>query len=161
MALRPLLLSVVIGIAALGAFHAPAAEASGYISINVGTSGPNYRAPYSYGNYGVRHDPRGYNHSRYNQSRYDQSRYDQSRYNQTRYSQSRYDHGRYQRAGYTFVPGHWAYGQRGRVWVPDQYVQVQPRYDPRHDHRDDTRVIYRRAPRPAPLPGGFYDQRGG
>lgn len=152
MALRPLLLSAVVGIAALGAFHAPASQASGYISINVGTPAPHHRSPYrpSHGSsHGVRHDPR---------------------YG-PRYNPGHYNQGRYHRPGYTFVPGHWAYGQRGRVWVPDQYVQTQPRYNPgydprydsRHDQdrRHDTRVIYRSAPRPAPLPGGFYDQRGG
>jgi len=164
MALRPLLLSAVVGIAALGAFHTPAAKASGYISINVGTSSPHHRSPYrpSYGSsHGVRHDPRY------------APRYNPGHYNPGHHNPGHHNQGRYHRAGYSFVPGHWAYGQRGRVWVPDQYVQVQPRYNPdydprydsRHDHhydrRHDTRVIYRSAPQPAPLPGGFYDQRGG
>lgn len=152
MAFRPLLLSVAVGIAALGAFHAPAAKATGYISINVGTSAPHHRSPYrpAYrSNYGARHDPRY----------------------SSRYSSR--GHNSHHRAGYTFVPGHWAYGQRGRVWVPDQYVRVQSRYHSgydrrydhrydRHDHRrHDTRVIYRSPLRPDPLPGAFYEQRGG
>ena len=106
MALRPLLLSAVVGIAALGAFHTPAARAAGSVSITIGSGSPYY------GN---------------------------------------------QRPGYTFVPGHWAYGQRGRVWVPDQYVPVRGH----SGYVPGQRIIYRRAPQLRPLPGGFHHQRGG
>ena len=49
MALRPLLLAAVFGIAAAGAFHAPAAQARGYVSISVGTPAPYYGNQYRYG----------------------------------------------------------------------------------------------------------------
>lgn len=49
MALRPLLLSAVVGLAALGAFHAPAAQARGYVSIGVGTPAPYYAGGYGRG----------------------------------------------------------------------------------------------------------------
>lgn len=125
MAFRPLLLSAVVGMAALGLFHSPAADAQGYLSINIGTPAP-------YAGYG-------------------------------------YGHGH--RPGYALVPGHYVRTHHGRVWVPAQYVRVQPtrrdydRYDRRYDRRYlpgygyDRRVI----PPPSlrPLPGGFYYQRGG
>jgi len=57
MALRPLLLAAVFGIAAAGAFHAPAAQARGYVSISVGT--PYYGNQYRHGDrYGNRYDDR-------------------------------------------------------------------------------------------------------
>lgn len=47
---RPLLLSAVVGIAALGAFQSPAAaQTRGYVSISVGTPGPYYRGDYGRG----------------------------------------------------------------------------------------------------------------
>lgn len=46
MALRPLLLAAVVGIAALGAFHTPAAQARGYVSISVGSPAPYYGHQY-------------------------------------------------------------------------------------------------------------------
>jgi len=49
MALRPLLLAAVVGIAALGAFHTPAAQARGYVSISVGSPAPYYRGGYDRG----------------------------------------------------------------------------------------------------------------
>lgn len=49
MALRPLLLSAVVGVAALGTFHAPTAKAEGYLSIRVGTPAPYYRGDYGRG----------------------------------------------------------------------------------------------------------------
>ncbi len=160
MALRPLLLSAVVGIAALGAFHTPVAEAAGSVSFSIGTS-PHYRSQQYGSGYGGRYDG-GYN-QRYG-GRYG-GRYDDRRY-------GHHGGGYYQgspyarhRPEYTFVPGHWAYGQRGRVWVPDQYVPVPPRYDRRYDggygHGYDSQVIYRSTNHPQPLPGGFYDQRGG
>lgn len=55
MALRPLLFSALVGIAALGTFHTPAAQARGYVSISVGTPAPYYR-----GNYGRGYQRPGY-----------------------------------------------------------------------------------------------------
>lgn len=49
MALRPLLLSAVVGLAALGAFHSAAAQARGSVSITVGTPAPYYRGDYGRG----------------------------------------------------------------------------------------------------------------
>ena len=137
MALRPLLLSAVVGIAALGAFHTPAAKAAGSVSISIGSGSPYY------GGYNRGYDPRYGSNYGHNQ-----------RYRTINRGGSYY--GSY-RPGYTFVPGHWAYGQRGRVWVPDQYVPVRgySGYVP------GQRIIYRRAPQLQPLPGGFYHQRGG
>ena len=40
MALRPLLLSAVIGLATVFAFHSPAAEARGYVSVSIGHPPP-------------------------------------------------------------------------------------------------------------------------
>ena len=138
MALRPLLLSAVVGIAALGAFHTPAANAAGSVSISIGSGSPYYGRGYGGG-----YDPRyGSNHG-----------YDQ-RYRTINRGGSYYDN---HRPGYTFVPGHWAYGQHGRVWVPDQYVRVQGYSGYGHGQQ----VIYRRAPQLRPLPGGFHHQRGG
>lgn len=146
MALRPLLLSAVVGIAALGAFHTPVAEAGGSFSVSIGTS-PHYRSGYGSG-YGGHYD------GRYG------GRYD-SRYSGRDYRH--YNRGGY-RTQYAFVPGHWAYGHYGRVWVPDQYVPI-PRHDRRYDHGygygHDRQVIQRSSAHPRPLPGGFYDQRGG
>ena len=51
MAMRPWLLAAVVGIAALGALHTPAAQARGYVSISVG--GPAHY-------YGNRHHRPGY-----------------------------------------------------------------------------------------------------
>lgn len=52
----------------------------------------------------------------------------------------------HQRPGYVFVPGHWAHTAYGRVWVPAQYVPVQPHYryrpDPRVIHRQPSRGYY-------------------
>ena len=133
MALRPLLLSFVVGIAALGAFHAPAAEAAGAISISIGGGSPVYGGYY---------DPRYGGNYGYNQG-----------YRTINRGGAYYGN---HRPGYTFVPGHWAYGQRGRVWMPDQYVRVQG-----YGYAPSQQVIYRRAPQLRPLPGGFYHQRGG
>lgn len=46
MALRPLLLAMVVGIAAAGAFHTSAAQARGYVNISVGTPAPYYGGGY-------------------------------------------------------------------------------------------------------------------
>lgn len=40
MALRPLLLAAVVGIAALGAFHTPAVQAQSYFSVSIGNAPP-------------------------------------------------------------------------------------------------------------------------
>ncbi|MDQ3289503.1 MAG: hypothetical protein M3Q42_14885 [Pseudomonadota bacterium] len=151
MALRPLLLSAVVGIAALGGFHTPAAEAAGSFSVSIGTA-PHYRSPHGAG-YGGRYDHR---YDRRQDSRHGGRYYD-------RYDRGGYAHDpRYARPrqGYAFVPGHWARGPYGRVWVPDQYVPV-PGHDRRYGHGYDSRVIYRSSNHPQPLPGAFYDQRGG
>ena len=42
MALRPLLLASVVGIAALGVFHTPSAQARGYVSISIGAPAPHH-----------------------------------------------------------------------------------------------------------------------
>lgn len=148
MALRPLLLSAVVGIAALGAFHTPVAEAAGSFSVSIGTS-PHYRSQHGPG-YGGRYD-----------NRYDR-RYDRRGYgHHDRGGYYRGPHDSRLRQEYAFVPGHWAYGQHGRVWVPDQYVPAPPRHYRPYGHGYDTRVIHRSSPHPRPLPGAFYDQRGG
>lgn len=49
MALRPLFLSAVVGLAAVGALHVPAAQARGYVSIRIGTPAPYYRGGYAGG----------------------------------------------------------------------------------------------------------------
>ena len=139
MALRPLLLSAVVGIAALGAFHVPAAKAAGSVSISIGSGSPYYGGGY----YDRGYDPRYRSNYGYNQQ------YRTIHRGSTYYGSHR--------PGYTFVPGHWAYGQHGRVWVPDQYVPVRG-YS---GYAPQQRVIYRRAPQLQPLPGGFYHQRGG
>ncbi|MGH8078045.1 MAG: hypothetical protein ACREPE_12075 [Lysobacter sp.] len=54
MAMRPVLLSVVVGIAALGASWSPDAQARGSISVSVGTGSPYY------GGYGRTHHRPGY-----------------------------------------------------------------------------------------------------
>ena len=123
MALRPLLFAAVVGIAALGTFHSPAAQAEGFISISVGTPSPYYRGDAYGGNYRRGH-----------------------------------------RSDVVWVPAHWVSTHRGRVLVPGRYVQArgynrgygygQDRY------RHNPRVIHRAAPI-RPLPGAFYQQRGG
>lgn len=60
MALRPLLLSLVVGIAALGASWSPAAEARGYVSVSVGAGSPYYGAGGYGGGYGYQHRRPGY-----------------------------------------------------------------------------------------------------
>ena len=143
MALRPLLLSAVVGIAALGAFHAPAAKAAGSVSISIGSGSPYYNG-YNRGydpRYGSRH---GSNHG-YNRH----------------YRGSQGYYGSSHRTGYTFVPGHWAHGQRGRVWVPDQYVPVRGYQRGYSGYVPGQRIRYGRPPQLRPLPGGFYYPRGG
>jgi len=138
MALRPLLLSAVVGIAALGAFHTPAARAAGSVSITIGSGSPYY------GGYNRGYDPRYVSRHGYDQ----------------RYTTINHRGGSYygsHHPGYIFVPGHWAYSQRGRVWVPDQYVPVRGH----SGYVPGQRIIYRRAPQLRPLPGGFHHQRGG
>lgn len=56
MSLRPLLLSAVVGIAALGALHSPAAQARGYVSISVGAPAPYY-GNHGANRYGQQHRP--------------------------------------------------------------------------------------------------------
>lgn len=116
MALRPLLTSAVIGIAALGFFHSPTADAQGYVSISVGTpqshynpyyGTPRYGSPYTQriavDRYGTPRIPGGFQRGGYDNRGY------------------RHDY----RPGYTLVPGHWVRTHRGRVWMPAQYVRVQ------------------------------------
>jgi hypothetical protein len=51
MAMRPLLLAAVVGIAAAGAFQPAAAQSRGYVSISVGTPAPYYRNQYHHPGY--------------------------------------------------------------------------------------------------------------
>lgn len=114
MALRPLLLSLVVGIAALGASWSPAAQARGYVSVSVGTGSPYHGSGYG-GGYGDGYGGgyrRGHNYHQH-------------------------------RPGYVLVPGHWAATYRGRIWVPAQYVRAHGPgrghgygYGPRPIYRD-------------------------
>lgn len=113
MALRPLLLSAVVGIASLGLFHSPSADAQGYVSISVGT--PQHHRPY----YGGGYDNRYYD--RYGARRIDLDRYGAPRIPGA-FQRSAYN----DRSVYTLVPGHWVRTAHGRHWMPAQYVRVQP-----------------------------------
>lgn len=144
MALRPLLLSAVVGFAALGAFHIPAAKAAGSVSISIGSGSPYYGSGY----YDRGYDPRYVSNRGYDQ-----------RYRTIHRGSSYY--GGNHRPGYIFVPGHWAHSQRGRVWVPAQYVPLRGYSRGHSGYVPGQRIIYRRAPQLRPLPGGFYHQRGG
>ena len=48
MALRPLLLSAVIGLASVCALHSPAAEARGYVSVSIGHPPPPRHERYAH-----------------------------------------------------------------------------------------------------------------
>ncbi len=167
MALRALLVSAVIGVAALGALLSPAAQAGGSISISVGT--PHHGGGYYGGRYG------GYYGGGYG-SGYDRGyggRYYRGGYHGGGHYRDDY-RGGYDRghgAGYVWVPGHWVSTYRGRVFVQGQYVRAQGYgygygdhdgygYDDHGYGRGYDRPVYRNAPL-QPLPGGFYYQRGG
>ncbi|MFD0738516.1 hypothetical protein ACFQZQ_04345 [Lysobacter koreensis] len=123
MALRSLLLAAVVGVAALGTFHSPAAQAEGYLSISVGTPSPYYRGGYGHGH----------------------------------------------RGDVVWVPAHWVSTYRGRVLVPGRYVRVAGYgrghgygYGPGYGHGGYRGgPVYYGAPPIRPLPGAFYEQRGG
>lgn len=121
MALRPLLLASLVGIAALGAFHVPTAQARGSLSVTIGTPSPYYRDGYN----------RGYVND-YNRG------YDR-RFDRRVDRRHQRDH---RRAQQVWVPGHWHRSQRGRVWVPGQYERARGYTNNRRDGRG-TRVIYR------------------
>lgn len=155
MALRSFLLSAVVGVAALGAFHSPAAQAGGSVSISVGT--PHHGGGY-YGRAGTPHHGGGHYGGGYGGGYYGDGPYNGD-------YRGGYDRGH--RAGAVWVPGHWVSTYRGRVFVQGQYVRAPGHgYD---DHAYDNhgydrgyygQPVYRNAPL-QPLPGGFYHQRGG
>ena len=119
MALRPLLFSAVVGIAAaLGVSYSPAAQAEGSFSVRIGSPAPYYGSHYGDGRYDGRYD-----------RRYDRRDAYYGGY------------GRHHRPGYALVPGHWAHTHRGRIWVPAQYVRMQGHYGYRPTHRLDLRPL--------------------
>jgi len=139
MALRPLLLASLVGIAALGALHVPTAQARGTFSISVGTPSPYYRGGYDRGGY----DRGGYDRGGYDRGyASDYHRAYDRRYDRRGDRHHYPDHHRVQQA---WVPGHWHHSQRGRVWVPGQYERVRGYADDRRDGYG-AQVIYRSAP---------------
>ncbi len=139
MALRPLLLASLVGLAALGALHTPTAQARGTISVSIGTSSPYYRGGYDRGGY----DRGGYDRGGYNRgyaSDYHRG-YDRHYRNHSRVQQ-------------VWVPGHWHRSQRGRVWVPGQYERDRGYANDRRDGYG-TQVIYRSAPGRV-MPRSYY-----
>ena len=150
MGLGSLMLSTVVGIAALGASsYSPDAQARGSVSVTIGSPAPYYGNQYG-GGYGGGYD-HGYGGG-YNGG-YDRGYGGGYNGGYDRGYGGGYDRGQH-RPGYALVPGHWAATHHGRVWVPASYVRVHHRgYQPGYGGR----VVYRSAPVYRHDPRGYHD----
>ena len=107
MALRPLLLSAVIGLASVFAFHSPAAEARGYVSVSIGHPPPPRHERYA-------HRP-GY-------------AWVPGRWISTGYRHV-WQPGHYVRLRSAYRPAYYGGGYR-HVWQPGHYVRLRSAYRP-------------------------------